>query len=215
MDALPCVLGECGGCAVSSYREAAEQALPTPGTQSVFAEVRRLLDAREAKGVATYGRTLETFNGRDAHQDGLEELLDGFLYRTQAKLERRELEAELTRVKAGRDETRADRDALQAQVERLRASFLEEKRWMEHYRNRVAELEAKLNTAPPPQGPRHDIGELLNRGTAAPDPILRCRDCRMELDPLTATGFLLGPGGATFLCPVCHYSRTRFSGDAP
>lgn len=75
------------------------QPLPTPGGQSVFAEARRrinaALDARESKGIATYGRTLETFNGRDAHQDKAEEFIDGFLYETQAALERKKLEEDL------------------------------------------------------------------------------------------------------------------------
>lgn len=178
---------------MSSYREAAEQALPTPGAQSVFAEVRRLLDAREAKGVATYGRTLETFNGRDAHQDGLEELLDGFLYRTQAHLERKALEAELR-------ETRIERDTSRLQVEGLQACLREEKGWREHYRQRVTELEAKLNTAPPPaQGPRHDILEVLGPKRTA-RLTLKCRDCKAELNPDTAYALL---------CPSCHWESFK------
>ena len=64
-----------------------DQPLPTPGSQSVFAEVRRRLDEREATGVRRYGRSLETFNGRDAALDLEEELFDGLAYVTQLRLE--------------------------------------------------------------------------------------------------------------------------------
>lgn len=64
-----------------------DQALPTPGAQSVFAEVRRRLGEREAIGIRRYGTTLETFNDRDAGRDLEDELLDALAYATQARLE--------------------------------------------------------------------------------------------------------------------------------
>jgi hypothetical protein len=64
-----------------------DQALPVRGARSVFAEVRRDLDAREAVGVRRYGLSLETFNGRDACRDLEEELLDGIVYAKQVRLE--------------------------------------------------------------------------------------------------------------------------------
>lgn len=66
-----------------------DQALPVPGVQSVFAEVRRRLDEREALGIKRYGKSLETFNGRDAFRDLEDELLDGLNYATQARMEHR------------------------------------------------------------------------------------------------------------------------------
>jgi hypothetical protein len=66
-----------------------DQALPVAGAQSVFAEIRRRFDQREATGVKRYGRSLETFNGRDAFLDLEEELLDGIAYATQARLQHR------------------------------------------------------------------------------------------------------------------------------
>lgn len=76
--------------------------IPRPALpkQSVMAVIRQALDEREAKGVATYGDTLRTFGGRDSLQDELEEFLDGFAYRIQAKLERAQLEARLRQVEA-------------------------------------------------------------------------------------------------------------------
>jgi hypothetical protein len=68
---------------------AGDQALPTPGAQSVFAEVRRRLDEREAIGIKRYGVSLQTFNGRDAFRDLEDELLDGLNYATQARMEHR------------------------------------------------------------------------------------------------------------------------------
>jgi hypothetical protein len=64
-----------------------DQALPVVGASSVFAEVRRRLDEREATGVRRYGRSLETFNGRDACRDLEDELLDGLAYATQVRIE--------------------------------------------------------------------------------------------------------------------------------
>jgi hypothetical protein len=64
-----------------------DQALPVPGRESVFLEVRRRLDAREVLGVKRYGRTLETFNGRDVFTDAEDELLDRYVYSVQARME--------------------------------------------------------------------------------------------------------------------------------
>ena len=49
---------------------------------------RDLVAAREAVGVATYGETLHSHNGRDALRDTFEELADAFVYMTQLALER-------------------------------------------------------------------------------------------------------------------------------
>jgi hypothetical protein len=94
-----------------------DQPLPTPGAASVLAslEVRvplleaagevepgtaeRVLPrerARIALGKRRYGRALETFNGRDAHEDLVCELLDGVNYAEQARLQYVALEARLT-----------------------------------------------------------------------------------------------------------------------
>lgn len=64
------------------------QPLPTPGQQNVFDALIAALRAREAQGIATYGRSLETFNGRDALRDAFEESCDQTLYLLQALLER-------------------------------------------------------------------------------------------------------------------------------
>ena len=59
------------------------------------AEFLRLLDQQEAKGVETYGRTLQAGNGRDALQDAAEELVDAFKYLQQARMENAQLQADL------------------------------------------------------------------------------------------------------------------------
>jgi hypothetical protein len=66
-----------------------DQALPEVGAESVFAVVRQRLDEREALGIKRYGRSLETFNGRNAFRDLQDELLDGLNYATQAEMEHR------------------------------------------------------------------------------------------------------------------------------
>jgi cobalamin biosynthesis Mg chelatase CobN len=65
-----------------------EQPLPTPGRENVFDALIADLRAREAQGLATYKRSLETFNGRDPLQDLEEELLDALVYCKQARMER-------------------------------------------------------------------------------------------------------------------------------
>lgn len=76
-----------------------DQPLPAPGAASVFAEIRRRLEQlfgeREATGVRRYGRSLETFNGRDAFLDLEQELLDGVAYATQARMEHQAVVAAL------------------------------------------------------------------------------------------------------------------------
>jgi len=64
----------------------------------VTAALRILLDAREAKGVETYGCSLMTHNGRSSPRDLVEELIDGAQYALQWELERRDLLAEIARL---------------------------------------------------------------------------------------------------------------------
>ena len=77
------------------------QPIPTQGKQNVTQSLVEKLDhdiqatdaiindlhARTQKGIETYGRPLETFNGRDAFLDMYEELLDAFQYAEQTVLE--------------------------------------------------------------------------------------------------------------------------------
>ena len=50
----------------------------------------KLLESREEKGIATYGGTLKTHNGRSSPQDVLEELIDGAQYCLQWIIERKD-----------------------------------------------------------------------------------------------------------------------------
>lgn len=81
-----------------------EQPLPTPGSVNVTPVARQcfeyMLDAREVKGVATYGTTLQTNNGRDVFQDLLEELIDAWQYAIQGRMERAGLIEENARLRA-------------------------------------------------------------------------------------------------------------------
>ncbi|KAB0285448.1 hypothetical protein F2P58_23325 [Vibrio fortis] len=67
-----------------------EQANPvtTERSVNVIPEVMKDLTDRLAKGVATYGKPLQSHNGRDALQDAYEELLDGACYLKQLMMER-------------------------------------------------------------------------------------------------------------------------------
>lgn len=68
-----------------------DQPLPTPGAQPVTQALIAELEQRTARGIATYGRPLETFNGRDALRDALDEALDLSQHLKQAIMERDEL----------------------------------------------------------------------------------------------------------------------------
>ena len=80
---------------VWDHQPETEQPLPKPGGESVTDRLIERLLERQKKGIATYGRSLETFNGRDAIRDLEEELLDGLQYLTQVRLEREALEAKI------------------------------------------------------------------------------------------------------------------------
>jgi len=72
-----------------------EQPMPVTSAQSqpVFEAVIADMRARLAKGIATYGKPLETFNGRDALRDAYEEALDLAVYLKQSIMERDGLRA--------------------------------------------------------------------------------------------------------------------------
>ena len=75
-----------------------EQPMPTPGTENVTTYAReeflRCLQSQEQKGLAKYGTTLQTNNGRDAIQDAKAECIDLWQYLCQVELERDAAKAE-------------------------------------------------------------------------------------------------------------------------
>lgn len=64
-----------------------DQPLPTEGQEDVQAALIREIEARRELGKQRYGRPLQTFNGRDALRDLLDELLDGATYAMQVRME--------------------------------------------------------------------------------------------------------------------------------
>jgi hypothetical protein len=66
------------------------QAPPQPGVQDVTPVLIERLKSRAEEGLKTYGRPLQTFNGRSALQDALEEVLDLAQYLQQAVMEAKE-----------------------------------------------------------------------------------------------------------------------------
>lgn len=72
-----------------------EQPKPTPGKESVTEAVIADLRQREQKGIVTYGRSLETFNGRNALRDAYEECLDLAQYLKQKMMENDDMAREL------------------------------------------------------------------------------------------------------------------------
>lgn len=117
------------------------QQRPKPGRQNVTGAAReafnRMLDEREAEGIATYGTTLQTHNGRDAHKDLAEELIDAWQYATQAEMERADL---LARAEAA--ERQADDNlqrAIQAEMTRESVAFDRD-----HLLTRVMAAEARV-----------------------------------------------------------------------
>lgn len=98
----------------------AEQPRPVPGAIDVTpvarAEFLRMLLDREAKGVATYGVTLQAGNGRDVFRDLLEELIDAWQYAIQALLEHETRVAEIARLTT-------EVDALNREIVTVRAAY--------------------------------------------------------------------------------------------
>lgn len=74
--------------------------MPQPGHADVHGAFVRLVEERYVRGLATYGRPLETFNGRDALRDAIEEAIDLGKYLTQAWLEQRALAVRLADLEA-------------------------------------------------------------------------------------------------------------------
>lgn len=75
----------------------AEQPMPKPGREGVFPALMADIEDRNEKGRLTYGRDLETFNGRDALRDAYEEALDLAVYLKQALMEREAMRQDLRR----------------------------------------------------------------------------------------------------------------------
>ncbi len=69
-----------------------DQPPPRPGRSDVTPVAREMfltmLAHQEAKGIATYGTTLQTHNGRDPLLDALAEMVDALQYLVQAYMER-------------------------------------------------------------------------------------------------------------------------------
>lgn len=64
-----------------------DQPLPTEGQENVQDALIEHIQQRKALGIQRYGRALQTFNGRNAPQDLLDELLDGATYAMQIQME--------------------------------------------------------------------------------------------------------------------------------
>jgi hypothetical protein len=75
-----------------------DQPLPTEGQENVQDALIRHIEQRKALGIERYGRPLQTFNGRKAIKDLLEELLDGAAYAMQAEMEDAATQARIREV---------------------------------------------------------------------------------------------------------------------
>jgi hypothetical protein len=76
---------------------------PLPGVQDVTPALIADLQGRAAEGLRTYGRPLQTNNGRNALQDALEEALDLAQYLKQACMEQEAEKARIAEEGAFRD----------------------------------------------------------------------------------------------------------------
>jgi len=93
-----------------------DQSLPTTGKQSVTRLLMSLLAEREKRGIETYGKSLETFNGRDAPRDLVEELIDACQYALQWQTERKELYDEIARVSSSVIDLSLENAALKVKI---------------------------------------------------------------------------------------------------
>lgn len=74
------------------------QPKPVAGKDAVTEKVIKDLLERTEKGVRTYGRPLETFNGRDSRLDAYEEVLDLAQYLKQGLMEQDDLREALKEI---------------------------------------------------------------------------------------------------------------------
>ncbi|MFI0967011.1 hypothetical protein ACH4S8_37355 [Streptomyces sp. NPDC021080] len=72
-----------------------DQPLPTGGEENVQDALIAHIEKRMAIGLQRYGQPVKTFNGRNAPQDLLEELLDGATYAMQVLLEMQALKGRI------------------------------------------------------------------------------------------------------------------------
>lgn len=96
------------------------QPAPRPGGRSVTDDLVTFLLARREAGTRKYGTELLTGNGRDAHLDALQELLDLFVYLHQAQMERADLEAKLAAAEERAEQLNRDLAETRAELERER-----------------------------------------------------------------------------------------------
>lgn len=102
------------------------QPMPIKGKASVTRTLIQRLEDRELHGIRKYGRSLETWNGRDPVLDLMEELLDGIQYAQQWIMERDELLAKVKRLEEVNASTVAQSEHLIKDNERLRAVIRKE-----------------------------------------------------------------------------------------
>lgn len=69
---------------------ATPEPMSKPGIKDVLPEVIKDFNAREAVGIKKYGITLQTYNGRDALNDALQEAMDQVLYIKQEIMQRQD-----------------------------------------------------------------------------------------------------------------------------
>lgn len=99
-----------------------DQPPPEPGQETVWPMLERLFQAmlpeRVEEGIKRYGTPLQTFNGRDAFQDSMQEWFDLGLYVTQMSIERTVLEALVLALLHDLEHERTD--AIQRDIEEIK-----------------------------------------------------------------------------------------------
>lgn len=98
----------------------------SPSAAEISKNVHALINERIAKGIATYGKPLSAFNGRDGLKDLSEELIDAVFYVEQMRVET---------------------EGLRANIKTLRDGFVEYFSLAADRQSRIAILESKLSAA--------------------------------------------------------------------
>lgn len=166
----------------------------------------KMLTEREAHGVEKYGRSLETWNGRDALQDVLEEELDRFVYLTQARREHADvietnmrLLAEVQLLNQRAVESSNVETALRRQLEEARnhiaalkhTSQTDRAEAYEDGRARGQHEMRGAQHAPPPNAMGAAAESAVGAVTAPQDPLLQApTHVRAYRDTLCKTGLL-------------------------
>jgi hypothetical protein len=107
-------------------RDLGDEPLPKPGQVDVIPKAQEwflhVSHLQEQKGRQKYGTTLQTFNGRDATVDAMQDLVDVAHYLTQEQIEKHELAYQLSAALGRIEELTREVDKLRLVIKEVKGA---------------------------------------------------------------------------------------------